>query len=314
MVEKKSDGKKVVDMKASQALKHDAELNVYQRMVKVMADLQGIGKSGKADQRMGGFSYVKHDDVMQAVHPLLVKHGLVLSTDIVADRSDPMVEVGKTAKGAQQYAAVLWVELAFVNVDKPEDRHVVKFPGIGIDTGDKGPGKAVSYALKTMLLKELVLPAGDDVDNEAHDTRGTGRAQKQSTTRTPPQRFWTIARKNKVPEVTVRRWFARNLGLDSTKDADETQLKLASQWAQEYPKLARTLSVEVQAAGLDDAGVSTYLTDTFDTDTPDALTLEEWPKLLAWVKDAADDAIPFGDPDDDDSVPWDDPPEGGEGS
>jgi len=65
----------------------------------------------------------------------------------------------------------------FVNVDDPKDRTATTHIGYGIDSsekdgrisvGDKGPGKAISYAFKYALLKTFCLETGDDPDNDAN--------------------------------------------------------------------------------------------------------------------------------------------------
>ena len=58
------------------------------------------------------------------------------------------------------------MQVAFVNVDKPEDRVEVEFFGYGIDPQDKGPGKAMSYAVKYALLKVFSLETGDDPERD----------------------------------------------------------------------------------------------------------------------------------------------------
>jgi hypothetical protein len=54
----------------------------------------------------------------------------------------------------------------FVNVDDPQDFFDVETFGYGLDDQDKGPGKAMSYAVKYALLKTLGLETGDDPDED----------------------------------------------------------------------------------------------------------------------------------------------------
>jgi ERF superfamily len=55
----------------------------------------------------------------------------------------------------------------FVNIDDPADFFDVPTFGYGIDPQDKGPGKAMSYAVKYALLKALGLETGDDPDMDS---------------------------------------------------------------------------------------------------------------------------------------------------
>jgi hypothetical protein len=87
------------------------------------------------------------------VRPLMVKHGvLYYPTEMV------MSQVGNRTE-MQMY-------VRFVNVDDRDDSIAVATAGYGIDDQDKGPGKAISYAVKYALLKTLGLESGDDPDED----------------------------------------------------------------------------------------------------------------------------------------------------
>lgn len=121
----------------------------------MMSELHHVSKG---DLKVNGqYTFVSHDAVAAKVHPLLVKYGvLVVPTieDIEQDHNRTKVKL----------------RMHFVNVDKPQDQFSVLYLGFGIDNGDKGPGKAVSYAYKYGLLKTLCLETGDDPDNQAEAT------------------------------------------------------------------------------------------------------------------------------------------------
>ena len=53
------------------------------------------------------------------------------------------------------------MKIKFTNCDDPADFIEVDYPGFGIDQGDKGPGKALSYAFKYALLKTFCLETGE---------------------------------------------------------------------------------------------------------------------------------------------------------
>lgn len=52
----------------------------------------------------------------------------------------------------------------FVNVDKPEEYIDMVSYGDGVDSQDKAPGKAMTYADKYALLKAYKIQTGDDPD------------------------------------------------------------------------------------------------------------------------------------------------------
>lgn len=128
----------------------EPKLNVYQRIHKVMESLDYIQKEKKTGLQ---FSYASHDAVTAAVREACVIHGLVLIPNIQflgQDGNRTMVEVN----------------IRIQNIDDPEDFTSVNGLGFGIDTQDKGPGKAISYAYKYALLKGFALETGDDPDQD----------------------------------------------------------------------------------------------------------------------------------------------------
>lgn len=145
------------------------------RLLAVMASVPYIQKEGRT-QSGPSFKYVKHDDVVALVRPALVKHGVGFMTGI-DENSVSCVQVGETKSGAARYKTTLVLRLTFMNVDDPSDAYSVSFPGEGVDTDDKGSGKALSYALKNGLLKTFMIEAGDEADNEAAAQEAAPRPQ-----------------------------------------------------------------------------------------------------------------------------------------
>lgn len=134
------------------------------RLLAVMGEVGYIQKQGKTDSGPK-FSYVRHDDVVATLRPALIKHGIAFLAS-TEEKSIGCEQVGVTKSGAARYKTTLVLTLTFVNVDNPEDQYSVSFPGEGVDTDDKGSGKALSYALKNGLLKMFMIEAGDDADVE----------------------------------------------------------------------------------------------------------------------------------------------------
>lgn len=127
-----------------------ARPNIYQRINAVQQDIDFIQKEKKQGMR---YSIVSHDAVTAKVRPEMVKHGIVYYP--VNFR---MEQVGNRTQ--------LMCQVVFQNIDDPADRMIVDTAGFGIDDQDKGPGKAISYAVKYALLKALGLESGDDPDED----------------------------------------------------------------------------------------------------------------------------------------------------
>lgn len=139
-------------------------LTLAARLLAVMDEVGYIQKQGKTESGPK-FNYVRHDDVVATLRPALIKHGVAFMAG-VQESTIGCEQVGVTKSGAARYKTTLVLTLTFVNVDDPADAYSVNFPGEGVDTDDKGSGKALSYALKNGLLKIFLIEAGDEADVE----------------------------------------------------------------------------------------------------------------------------------------------------
>lgn len=127
--------------------------NLFQRILGVMSDLSHISKG---DLKVNGqYTFVSHDAVAAKVHPMLVKHGICVVPTVL----DYTQDANRTS---------VKLSVNFINADDPQEVFNVQYFGYGIDNGDKGPGKAISYAFKYALLKTFCLETGDDPDQDAN--------------------------------------------------------------------------------------------------------------------------------------------------
>jgi len=140
------------------------KLNVHQRLAAVMADVTYIQKEFKQGMK---YTITSHDKVTAKVRPALLAAGIVYYP----------VRCEHTHNGNR---AECGMTIRFVNIDEPTDFFDVQTFGYGVDTSDKGPGKAMSYAVKYALLKALGLETGDNADNDSVDHSKADPANKPS--------------------------------------------------------------------------------------------------------------------------------------
>ena len=125
--------------------------NVYQRLASAMREVKYIQKDRKPGMQ---YTIVSHDVVTAKVRPALLDAGIAYHP----------VNCEHTQNGNRTECSMI---VRFVNVDSPDDFFDVPSFGYGIDSQDKGPGKAMSYAVKYALLKALGLETGDDPDHDS---------------------------------------------------------------------------------------------------------------------------------------------------
>jgi hypothetical protein len=107
--------------------------------------------------------------VTAALHPYLVKYRLLAIPTVKSSVQD----------GNRTIQEVI---VCIVNIDVPTEQVYISTYGHGVDPGDKGPGKALSYAFKIACLKAFALETGEDSDQDAHARYEPAKCQEFDTT------------------------------------------------------------------------------------------------------------------------------------
>lgn len=135
---------------------------IYQAIIGVMSDIGVIGKEKKNAQQ--GFKYRGVDDVMNALQPVMVQHGLFVVPEII----DQKREERQTNRGGNLIYSVCTVRYTFYAKDGSSVQCVVV--GEGMDSGDKATNKAMSIAFKYACFQVFCIPTEEmkDPDTEVH--------------------------------------------------------------------------------------------------------------------------------------------------
>lgn len=129
---------------------------IASKILAVMKDVDYVHKDGtNTFQR---YNYVSEAGIVDKIRTSMIEHGLVCVPSVTSSKT---VETSSTAKGAAQWLGVVEIEYTFIDCDSGESI-VVRMPGAGIDTGDKGIYKAITGANKYAMLKTFQVPTGDD--------------------------------------------------------------------------------------------------------------------------------------------------------
>lgn len=146
------------------------EKNIFQRMAAITAELQTVAKNLTVETSKGkGYKAVSERDIIDAVKPLECAHG-VYSYPMKRETTDAQMLESDTQYGKKTtfYSRIKTV-YRFVNVDDPEDYIDTEVFSVGIDSQDKGDGKAMTYGDKYALMKAYKISTGDDPDQTASE-------------------------------------------------------------------------------------------------------------------------------------------------
>ena len=135
-----------------------------------MKEVETVFKGANISMGNGrSYSAVNHDDVARLLHKPLADHGIITKVSVERVEISAREKTNKYGDTALEYRADVWVEVTFINADKPEEREVCKSFAYAFDSGDKAVGKAESMAVKYVFLKNFVLESTDNEESRDHE-------------------------------------------------------------------------------------------------------------------------------------------------
>lgn len=165
-----------------------SEKNIFQKMLLATEKISRVAKNLNVGNGQNQYKAVSEVDVLNAVKPIEIECGIysypvsreIIDTNILTSTTE---FDGKTKEKKQLFMR-LEVKYRFVNTDKPDEFIDITTYGDGVDTQDKAPGKAMTYADKYALLKAYKIETGDDPDKEpSADLKGVSKKEVKATTR-----------------------------------------------------------------------------------------------------------------------------------
>lgn len=194
------------------------EMNIFEKMSAITNELGVVAKNLSVD--MGGgrkYKAVQEKDILDAIKPLEEKyrvysypcHRTIVESEILTKESEYQGKVTKTNSLFMRVETIY----KFVNIDKPEDNIEVTTYGDGIDSGDKSPGKAMTYADKYALMKAYKIATGDDPDAEGSTEGAISKATKEPTFR---EQLIAYCKEKDLKLEDIAK--ANNLSKDSTEE------------------------------------------------------------------------------------------------
>ena len=141
-------------------------LNIYQRLNNVMKAVQYVQKDSSVSGGGANYKAVSHDQVVSVVRQALVDNGIVIFPNQISGEflikrdlsATPPVKMGL-------YSGTY--EVNFVNIDNGQDKVTSTVQAHASDNGDKAPGKALSYGVKSAMLKVLSLETGENDESRS---------------------------------------------------------------------------------------------------------------------------------------------------
>lgn len=180
---------------------------IHWKMLLILAGMDAIAKDSENKQQ--GFKYRGIDAVYNALNPLLTKHGVFMTAQVMG-------------KSREERASKTGGVLAFTSLHMKyrfwaEDGSYVETEaeGEGMDSGDKSSNKAMAVAHKYAILQAFCIPTKDmdDPDAQTHEI-----AAPEGVTAPPATDSKALA--NQWGKVTEAKLPTMNVGEFREWDAD----------------------------------------------------------------------------------------------
>lgn len=153
------------------------KLNIYEKLMLITDEIGIIEKNLNVSiSKTNSYKAVSERDVLDNVKPIEKKYRVfsypverkIIDKDVLVKETE--FTNGNTGDTTISKTNTLFMRIEtvyrFVNIDNPDEYVETIVYGDGLDTGDKAPGKAMTYADKYALMKAYKLSTGDDPDKD----------------------------------------------------------------------------------------------------------------------------------------------------
>lgn len=148
-------------------------MNIYEKLAAITAELNAVAKNLRVGEGRSAYKAVGEADVLAAVKPLEAQYKVysypasrrIVESDVITTKKVYNGQESETSKFFMRVETVY----RFVNIENTDEFVEVTTYGDGVDSGDKAPGKAMTYGDKYALLKAYKIITGDDPDQTASE-------------------------------------------------------------------------------------------------------------------------------------------------
>ena len=150
--------------------KKPEQLNIFEKMSAITSEITAVAKNLNVGWGSQSYKAVGEADVLAAVKPIEAKYR-IYSYPFSRNTEESAVLTTAKKDGSESKQQFLRISTIyrFVDMDKPDSYIDITTYGDGVDTQDKAPGKAMTYADKYALLKAYKIITGDDPDQNASE-------------------------------------------------------------------------------------------------------------------------------------------------
>jgi hypothetical protein len=145
-------------------------VSIYAKLLEAAREMEPIAKTGRNSEE--GYDYAEIGPIVTAARQALLSRGVVILPSVVKVWTVQPAHAGKGLR------PVTHVKMAYTLYDTESAEFTTCYSaGQGADSGDKGVPKAMTSALKYLLIQLLLIPIGYDPEADASTDREVKRAK-----------------------------------------------------------------------------------------------------------------------------------------
>lgn len=134
-----------------------------------MKDVSYLTKDDTVSTGGGSYKAISEEKVTSVIRESLIRHGIVIvPISQIHTRTDESL-ADKYGNPKISRLSTVDTQYRIQNIDDPNDYIIASSSGTGVDTQDKGVGKAMTYSYKYLLLRTFAIPTGEDPDKISSD-------------------------------------------------------------------------------------------------------------------------------------------------
>lgn len=137
------------------------KLNLYQKLALIQSEVKGLGK----DKAGNNYKYVTGSKVLEAIKPIMIKHGILLKQEVTSIENVRQDYTLKSGSAKSEILSKVMMRFTWIDADSGE-KDENSFGANGQNDWEKGLGSALTYAERYFLLKYFHINTDeDDIDN-----------------------------------------------------------------------------------------------------------------------------------------------------
>jgi hypothetical protein len=197
--------------------------NLFKKLVLIRSQIEGLSKQNRNEQQ--NYDYVSSSQVLDSVRRLMDEHGIFVYPNI--EYQD--LQQSPSNASTKQFLTILDIKYNVVDVDSGENIEI-SWKAQGMDSSEKGVGKALTYGEKYFFLKLFQIPT----DKDDPDAGSAPREERRVSG--PVDQKMSDAQRKKIWAMGCQIW--------GSKDAKEKLEKMSPVKSSEMSKKQASALIE----------------------------------------------------------------------